>query len=56
MKGGVQVFSSMTSTATVAVASDFAEVLATPAMLVAGLAVAIGLTGWVVSRLRRAAR
>lgn len=46
----------MTSTATVAVATDFAQVLATPAMVVAGLAIALGLSGWVVSRLRRAAR
>lgn len=49
-------FESLTATATVATAGEFVQVLTTPALVVAGLGVALGLTGWVVRRLRRAAR
>jgi len=49
-------FNSFTATGTVAAAGDFAPSLVTPALVIVGLGIALGLTGWVVSRMRRSAR
>lgn len=49
-------FDSFTATGTVAAASGFTPSLITPALVVIGVGVALGLTGWVVSKMRRSAR
>lgn len=49
-------FSSFTATGVVGTATDFAAQITPVGLVVAGLAVAIGLTGWVISRVRRSAR
>ena len=49
-------FSSFTTTGTIAAATDFAAEITPVALVIVGAAVAIGLTGWVISRMRKAAR
>lgn len=49
-------FESLTATGTVAVASQFVTAVQVPALVVGGLAIALGLTGWVIRKLGRAAR
>ena len=48
--------SSLTATGVVAAAGDWAPQITPVALVVVGLAVALGLTGWVIRKLRRAAR
>lgn len=49
-------FSGFTAAAIVTQATTFVSELVTPAMVIVGLGVGLGLTGWVVGKLRRAAR
>lgn len=49
-------FSSFTAAGVIAQATTFATEIAPVALVVAGAGVALGLTGWVISKLRRAAR
>lgn len=49
-------FDTFTAAGLITQASTFVAELVTPALVVAGLGIALGLTGWVVSKLRRAAR
>lgn len=49
-------FSSFTATGTIAAASTFAAQITPVALVVVGASLAIGLTGWVISRMRKAAR
>lgn len=47
-------FSSFTGAGVIAAATPFVTEVAPVAMIAAGLGLAIGLTGWVIKRLRRA--
>lgn len=49
-------FSSFTATGTVAEATTWAAQITPVALVLAGLILAVGLTGWVISRVRKAAR
>lgn len=49
-------FDTFTAAGLIAQATTFVTELVTPALVVAGLGIALGLTGWVVGKLRRAAR
>jgi len=49
-------FSGFTASAIVTQAGTFVSELVTPALVVVGLGVALGLTGWVVGKMRRSAR
>jgi hypothetical protein len=49
-------FSSFTATGVVPVATDFATVITPVALVIVGASLAIGLTGWVISKMRKAAR
>lgn len=49
-------FSSLTATAVVNAAGDWTPSITPVALIVVGAGVALGLTGWVVGKLRRAAR
>lgn len=49
-------FESFTATGTLAAAGGFTPSIVTPALVIVGLGVALGLTGWVVSRMRKSAR
>lgn len=49
-------FESFTATGTVLAASGWTPSIIAPALIVVGLGIGLGLTGWVVSKLRRAAR
>jgi len=49
-------FSSFTATGTIAAANTFAAQITPVALVIAGAVVAIGLTGWVIRKMRKAAR
>lgn len=49
-------FSGFTAAAIITQATTFAAEITGPALVVVGASVALGLTGWVVGKLRRAAR
>lgn len=49
-------FESFTATGTVLAASDFVTELSVPALVVGGLGIGLGLMGWVLSRIKRAAK
>lgn len=49
-------FSSFTAAGIISAATTFASEITPVALVVAGLGVAIGLTGWVISKVRRSAR
>lgn len=48
-------FASVTATGVVGEATTFVAQISPVAMIAVGLGLAVGLTGWVISRLRRAA-
>ena len=49
-------FTSFTASGIIAQATTFASEITPVAQVVAGAGVALGLTGWVITKLRRAAR
>jgi len=49
-------FASVTTTGAIAAATPFAAQVTAPALVVVGAGVAIGLTGWVIRKMRKAAR
>lgn len=49
-------FSSFTAAGIITPATTFAAEITTVALVVAGLGVALGLTNWVIKRVRKAAR
>lgn len=49
-------FSSITATSVVGAAGNWTPTITPVALVVVGAAVAVGLTGWVITKMRRAAR
>jgi len=49
-------FSSLTATGVVNAAGDFTPTIVPVALVIVGAALAIGLTGWVIRKMRKAAR
>lgn len=49
-------FASLTATGAIDVAKDFASVVNGPALVIVGAGLALGLTGWVIRKMRKAAR
>jgi len=49
-------FSSLTATGALAAAGEFTPTITPVALVIVGASLAIGLTGWVIRKMRKAAR